>query len=279
MREINDNVIKNDEFIIIRVAFKNVNNKKHSIKSVITTKLHVIDDFDANFLLNNDILISKDMIVDLNRRRLIMNNCENLKISIKMKTRKNFHVKRIIWAKQAYIVMFDEIIKISIIWRDRNLSNDRDLLFESNCPHYLKHENDFYASIVNVNFSKILVKNIIETSITLIKQIQLSTVTEYNQIECYLIMFDKNYKAIEDWLKKRSWKRQINAMTTMTTIYFVMIIKLMVNLFESTSTSFMKTSSIFYQNKHVYCCKHFMIRITSDDEYIANKSQSWTHII
>ena len=115
MRKINDNIIKNDKFIIIKIVFESINNKEHSIKDVITTKLHVIDNFDANFLLDNDILISKNMIINLSHRKLVMNNCEDLKISIKMKTRKNFHVKRIIRIKQMYIVMFDEITEISII--------------------------------------------------------------------------------------------------------------------------------------------------------------------
>ena len=66
MREINDNVIKNDEFVIIKIVFESVNNKEHSIKNVIITKLHVIDDFNVNLLLNNNSLISKNMIVNLN---------------------------------------------------------------------------------------------------------------------------------------------------------------------------------------------------------------------
>ena len=115
MLEINENVIKNDEFIIIKMTFENLNCKKHLIKNMIIAKLYVINDFDVNFLIENDVLISKNMIVDLSRRKLIINNCENLKISIKMKARKNFHVKRIIRARQAYIIMFNEIIKISII--------------------------------------------------------------------------------------------------------------------------------------------------------------------
>ena len=115
MRKISNNVIKNDEFVIIKIVFKDVNNKEYSIKNVITMKLHVINDFDANFLLNNNILISKNMIVDLHHRKLIINNCENLKISIKMKTRKNFHVKRILRVKQTYIIIFNKITEISII--------------------------------------------------------------------------------------------------------------------------------------------------------------------
>ena len=115
MRKTNDNVIKNDKFIIIKIVFENVDSKEHSIKNVITTKLHVIDDFDINLLLNNNILISRNMIIDLSCRKLIMNNCEDLKISIKIKACKNFYVKRIIRVKQAYIIMSDKIIEISII--------------------------------------------------------------------------------------------------------------------------------------------------------------------
>ena len=168
------------------------------MKNVIIAELYIINDFDVNLLIENDVLISKNMIVDLDRRRLIIDNCEGLKISIKMKARKNFHIKRIIRARQAYIIMFDKIIEISIIWRDRNLSNDRDLLFKLNCSHYLSHENNSYVLIINVNFNKIFVRNIIEISVTLIRRIQLNIVIEYNQIEYYLIMLDENHKAIEN---------------------------------------------------------------------------------
>ena len=115
MREINENVIKSNEFIIIKMIFEDLDDKEYSIKNVIIAKLHVINDFNINLLIENDILISKNMIVDLNRRKLIINNCENLKISIKMKARKNFYVRRIIRARQTYIIMFDEIIEISVI--------------------------------------------------------------------------------------------------------------------------------------------------------------------
>ena len=115
VREISENVIKSDEFIIIKITFKEVDNKKHSIKKIVIAKLHVIDDFGVNLLIKNDILISKDIIVDLNRRKLIINSCEGLKISIRMKARKNPHVKRIIRTRQAYIIMFDEIVEISVI--------------------------------------------------------------------------------------------------------------------------------------------------------------------
>ena len=115
VREIDENVIKSDEFIIIKMVFEDFDDKEHSIKDVIIAKLHVINDFDINLLIENDVLISKDMVVDLNRRKLIINNCEDLKISIKIKTRKDSHVKCIIRARQVYTIMFNEVAEISVI--------------------------------------------------------------------------------------------------------------------------------------------------------------------
>ena len=184
IREINENVIKSDEFIIIKIIFEKIDSKEHSIKNVIIAKLHVINDFDVNLLIENDILISKNMIVDLKRRKLIIGSCESLEMSIRMKTWKNFHVKRIIRIKQAYIIMSDEITEISITWRGyskrNDLFNDWNLLFKLNCSHYLKHEEDSYVSIVDVSLNKVLIKNIIEISITLIKRVQLNIVMKYN---------------------------------------------------------------------------------------------------
>ena len=49
MREIDENVIKNNEFIIIKMTFENLDDKEYSIKNVIIAKLHVIDDFNIDF--------------------------------------------------------------------------------------------------------------------------------------------------------------------------------------------------------------------------------------
>ena len=112
--KINENMIKNNKFIIIKIAFEEINNKEYLIKNVIIAKLYVIDDFNVNLLIENNVLISKNIIVDLDRRKLIINNCEDFEILIRIKTRKNFYVKRIIYIKQIYIIMLDKVTEISI---------------------------------------------------------------------------------------------------------------------------------------------------------------------
>ena len=58
-------MIKSDEFIIIKIIFEKIDNKEHSIKNVIIVKLHVIDNFNVNLLIKNNVLVSKNIIVDL----------------------------------------------------------------------------------------------------------------------------------------------------------------------------------------------------------------------
>ena len=74
MRKINESVIKNNKFITIKIAFENL-NKKHSIKNVITMKLHVINDFNVNLLIKNNVLISKNIIVNLNHVTIVFQIC------------------------------------------------------------------------------------------------------------------------------------------------------------------------------------------------------------
>ena len=237
VRGIDGNVVKSDEFITTKIAFEGVDSKGHPVKGVVTAELHVIDDFGANLLVGNDVLVPEDMAVDLGRRRLVIGSCEGLEVPIRVEARKDPHVRRTIRARQAYTIMPGEVAEIPVTWRGRNLPSDRDLLFEPNCPHYLGHEGGPYASVVDASLNKVLVRNTTETPVTLARRVQLGTVTEYNQTGCYLVMPDEGHKATGGWLKGRSWKRQIGATAAMAAAYSAMVTGAMANPPGSTSLS------------------------------------------
>ena len=54
-----------------------------------------------------------------------------------------------------------------------------------------------------------IVRNVTFQSITFAKRARLNMIIEYNQVECYLTMSEKSYKAISDWMNDRSWKKQL----------------------------------------------------------------------
>ncbi len=102
-----------------------------------------------------------------------------MKISLQIKIKINSYIKRIIKARRTFIINLDKLAKISIIYYE-DLSNNRNLLFESNCFYYLNQNGDVYAHIIDVNFDKILVRNILIILVNLTRRVQLDIVTKYN---------------------------------------------------------------------------------------------------
>ena len=168
-----------------------------SITNIINVKIHVINNFVVNLLLNNNVIYSQNMKLNLKKHRLIIIKYEKLYVLLKIRNCVNFHVKRIIQLQRVYTFMFDNLIEISIIYYNL-LSNNRNSFFEFQCQYNLKYEKKVYVHVVDNTFFKMFVRNIIDKSITLIKRVKLETIIKYNQVDCYLTISKKSYKAIND---------------------------------------------------------------------------------
>ena len=208
MRNVNDKIVKSDEFMLVSMTFDEMLKSKREIIDVIEVEMHFIDDFATNMLFANDVIYSQNIKIDFEKRRLTIVKCESFRISIDVLNRITSHVKRIIRSRQTYILQFDDFAKIFVTYHDA-LFDDRDFLFEFHCQYDLDYDDDVYAHVVNNNLFKMFVRNAIFQSITLAKRARLDTITEYNQVECYLIMSEESYKTINDWMNDRSWKKQL----------------------------------------------------------------------
>ena len=197
VRDVNDKIVKSDEFMLVNMTFDEVLKSKHATTDVIEAKMHLIDDFAANMLLANDVIYSQDIKIDFEKRRLTIVKCESLRVSIEMLSRTTSHVKRTIRSRQTYILQSDDFAKIFVTYHDF-LSDDRDFLFESHCQYDLEYDDDVYAHIVNSNLFKMFVRNVTSQLITLAKRARLDMIIEYNQAECYLTMSEESYKTTSD---------------------------------------------------------------------------------
>ena len=197
VRDVNDKIVKSNEFMFVSMAFDEMLKSKHETTDVIEVEMHFIDDFAANMLLANDVIYSQNIKIDLEKRRFIIVKCENLRVSIDVFSRATSHVKRIIRSRQTYILQFDDFAKIFVTYHD-SFSDDRDFLFEFHCQYDLDYDDDVYAHVVNSNLFKMLVRNVTFQSITFAKRARLNMITEYNQTECYLTMSEESYKTVSD---------------------------------------------------------------------------------
>ena len=240
VRDVENKIVKSDEYMFVSMSFDDLLKSEQTAIGVIETKMHFIDDFATNMLLANDVIYSQDIKIDFEKRRLTIVKCESFRVSIEIFNRTISHVKRIIRFRQTYILMPNDLAKIFVTYHD-SFSDDRNFLFESHCQYDLEYDDDVYAHVIDSNLFKVLIRNVTFESITLTKRARLNMIIEYNQVECYLIIFEEFYKAASDWMNDRSWKKQfvVNFVTFAAT-YVTLDITSQVS--SSSIASFISTS-------------------------------------
>ena len=196
IRDVNEKIVKIDEFVIVKLYFDDTLIDQ-IITSAMKIKIHFIDDFAINLLLDNDILYFQNIIVNLQKQKLFIDNCQKFEMFLKMQTRQKSHVKRIVKTRDAFTMTSKQLIEMFVNFHDY-LFNDRDFLFESQCQYDFDFENEIYTHVVDVNLSRILMRNTINLSIILTRRIKLDTIIEYNQTSCYLTISNDVDKIVND---------------------------------------------------------------------------------
>jgi len=93
-------------------------------------EIYVIKNLRAKLLLDINIINFKHIVVDINRRKLIIKSCRNLKTKLKIKLKNNIRIKRIVRIRRSFVIVAYSIFEILIIVRDEILLN-KNYLFES----------------------------------------------------------------------------------------------------------------------------------------------------
>ena len=234
VRDVRNKIVKSNEYIFVNMSFDEMFKFEHAIIDVIEIEMHFIDDFAINMLFVNDVIYSQNIKINSKKRRLIIIKCESFRVLIEIFNRIISHVKRIIRFRQAYILMSNDLAKISVIYHE-SFFDDRNFLFESYCQYDLKYDDDVYVHVVNNNLFKMLIRNVTFEFITLTKRARLNMIFEYNQVECYLTMSEKSYKTINDWMNDRLWKKQlvVNFVIFVATYVILNIISFVTSSHES----------------------------------------------
>ena len=128
IRKINDKLIKINDFVLINLYIIDVDFIDRFIIIVMTTKIHLMNDFDVNMFIDVNVFKFQKMILNFDNNKFIINNCE-IQTNIDSIIRFKSHVKRIIRNQKVYTILFDEIIKILMIFNN-DLSINKKFLFE-----------------------------------------------------------------------------------------------------------------------------------------------------
>ncbi len=93
-------------------------------------EIYVVKNLKTKLLLEINIIDLERIIVDANRRKLIIKSCRSLKTKLKTKSKNDIRMKRVVKVEKSLVIIVHSIFEILIIVRDKILLN-RDYLFES----------------------------------------------------------------------------------------------------------------------------------------------------
>ena len=108
-----------------------------------------MNNLKINIFIDINIITSKEMLINLNVKILILIKCQELQILFNVVIKSNFYFKRTFRFKFAIIIISNIIIKMFIAYNSKNFDNNF-FLFKSNCVQNLRSIDEIFAHIVDV---------------------------------------------------------------------------------------------------------------------------------
>ena len=189
-----------------------------------------------------NIQVSKKIVIDLFRRKLIVDNCFEFFAFIKI-TNQNKRVDRIARNRQQLSLSSMSIINVLMQIRDNSaLSFDRNYMFHSKTSFNFKSKNDVFIHIVDANMSMMQIRNVITKAIIISRHAKLERVLNYEKKDCYLTLSNDAHLVVKS--KKQVFKNSFK-LVLVDLVTAVMYIDLIRQSPSSVITAEIATRNIF----------------------------------
>ncbi len=86
-------------------------------------EMHLIENLKANMLIDNDILESKEIIIDVQEKKTIIRSCQNLIIDVKIHQRESFVRKNVV---NYFAIVISSEFYVKISYKMKDLFSNRD---------------------------------------------------------------------------------------------------------------------------------------------------------
>ncbi len=94
VREIDANVHETKKYVNFSIYLSSKNDSKKMIE--IHREMHLVEDLKVNMLIENDILESEDIIIDIQEKKIAISSCQNMIIEVKIHQRDSFVRRNVI---------------------------------------------------------------------------------------------------------------------------------------------------------------------------------------
>ena len=149
--------------------------------------MHLIKNLKINIFINIDIIISKNIIINLAKKKIVIQNYDII-IFFEIRSRFNYIQQRFIHAKKIITLSLRNQLIISIYYFVDDLSNDRNFLFELENTNFI-----LYAHVIDVFTKIILVINDTNKIVRVFRICRLSKLIELDFSHVFYVENDDNF--------------------------------------------------------------------------------------
>ena len=183
MREIKNDIYEINEYIIYKIYLSNEKNKNERVVIIktISREIYLIDELVVDILLENDILVSKEINLLFLKKIAYIDNCD-IDIFIEVHSKESL-IRRVINLKKVFIISL--YLNVIVIIYYLNLL-DYNFLFKSRKNSILF----LYIKLINKNIKAILIKNDSNKSIKIQRNIKLDNLSNLIIDKYYHVIFD-----------------------------------------------------------------------------------------
>ncbi len=189
VRDINNALHQSSSYVMLDLYLDGISHEKKA-RDHIRREFHLIDELKCKILMRLNIMISEKMIINLVDKSFVISTCENLVILIRINSKLNSRIRRIVHNKKSIVISSNSVVNISTYLRKKMLSFNRDFLFELNNNAFTESLSDldeFYTHVCDCNLTFVHVRNAVVNSVTISSKTRLRLLTEYEKKECFQV--------------------------------------------------------------------------------------------
>jgi hypothetical protein len=189
VRDIKNTLHQSSSYVMLDL-YLNEMTIERKVRDHIKREFHLMNELKCKLLMRLNVMTSKKMIINLTNKFLIILTCENLTIFIKINSKFNSRIRRIVHSKKLMTIFLNSIINIFTYLREKKLSFNRDYLFESNhetLTTFLEKTSDLYIHMCDCNLAFVHVRNELLKSIIISLKTRLNLLTKYEEKNCFQV--------------------------------------------------------------------------------------------
>ena len=181
VRDLNIIQHENSRYVILFIYFFDTTNDDVFVKIFIEKKVHLIKNFKTNMLIENDIIVSKRIFVDIINRITNIRSCDVI-VSLNVCFKAVHAQQRFIHVKK--IIVLSSRTQLIVVVHDffDDLFFDRDFLFE-----FDDNELIFYAHFVDFFIKVILITNNTNQTIKISRNYRLKKLVKFDYFHVFQI--------------------------------------------------------------------------------------------